>query len=447
MTTTSATTPVPTAPRKTGRSRDHGNVELVRFLSNVLGYIESMRDDERDLVPFKLGNLQCHLVTKPEYLKAAMFNEDWPPISRGRLTNLHKWYTTGLFLTYGPDHHRQRDELWKPLFEVPLITEVAVKRTAQWADAWKEGEPVEVYSNLRDLCWTIDWEALTGEDIAGRRDVLGALKLGVDALAWLPLPYGLKRWNWPVPQSRKTRAAKQKLDTLIAERIAERRPDGNGHDDLLARLVQQAEKDGITDDEHIRATFKMWFGADQLYALFTWTLYLLAQNPEVEARWHAELDEVLGDRPATADDVSKLVYTRNVLKESMRAIPPVWGFFRMMTEDYRLGDDVIPKGHLMAMSPWFTHRDARLWPDPHRFDPERWVEGAERPADVSYFPFSGGPYECHGNRLAMKEAVLVMATLGQRWSYRPVEDSEPVPAAQWATEPKGGLRMKPVRRG
>src|SRR5665213_723113 len=169
---TTATPPAQTAVRKTGRSRDHGNVELVRFLSNVLGYIESMRDDERDLVPFKLGNLQCHLVTKPEYLKAAMFNEDWPPISRGRLTNLHKWYTTGLFLTYGPDHHRQRDELWKPLFEVPLITEVAVKRTAQWADAWKEGEPVEVYSNLRDLCWTIDWEALTGEDIAGRRDIL-----------------------------------------------------------------------------------------------------------------------------------------------------------------------------------------------------------------------------------------------------------------------------------
>jgi cytochrome P450 len=445
-TSVTATPAPPSAPRA-GRSRDRGNVELVRFLSDVLGYIEGMRDDERDLVPFKLGNLQCHLVTKPEYLKQAMFNEDWPPISRGRLTNLQKWYTTGLFLTYGPDHHRQRDELWKPLFEEPRITEIAVERTASHAAAWQQGAPVELYTDLRDLCWTIDWQALTGEDIAGRPDILRALKLGVDALAWLPLPWGLSRWNWPVPQSRNTRAAKAKLDALITERIAERRPGGNGHDDLLARLVQQAERDGVTDDEHIRATFKMWFGADQLYALFAWTLHLLARNPQVEERWHAELDEVLGDRPATADDVSKLVYTRNVLKESMRAVPPVWGFFRMMTDDYQLGDGaVIPKGDLMAMSPWFTHRDPRLWPDPHRFDPERWVEGAERPPDLSYFPFSGGPYECHGNRLAMKEAVLIMATLGQRWSYRHADSGEPRPTAKWATEPKGGLRMNPVPR-
>ena len=84
-------TPAPPSAPRAGRSRDRGNVELVRFLSDVLGYIEGMRDDERDLVPFKLGNLQCHLVTKPEYLKQAMFNEDWPPISRGRLTNLQKW--------------------------------------------------------------------------------------------------------------------------------------------------------------------------------------------------------------------------------------------------------------------------------------------------------------------------------------------------------------------
>jgi cytochrome P450 len=436
-----------------GRSRDNGVIELVRFLSNPLTYLDALRDDGRDVVPFKLGNLPAHLVTKPELLKLAMFNEDWPPISRGRLMGLQKWYTEGLFLSYGPEHHRQRDDLWKPLFKDPLITDIAVERTRRKVDSWVEGQPIELYQELRSHCWAIDWQALTGTDLDAAPDVLEALELGVEALAWLVLPFGPARWNWALPQSRKTRDAKRKLDSIIALMIAERRSrigsNGSGPEpgeDFLTQLVRLADADGsITSDEQVRATFKMWFGADQLHALFTWTLWLLSQNPDVETRWHAELDSVLGDRPVTVDDMKSLPYTIKILHESMRVYPPVWGFFRMMTEDYKLGDAVIPKGHLMGMSPWATHRDPRYWTDPLRFDPERWSEGAQRPPELSYFPFSAGPYECHGRGLAMKEAVLILATLGQRWAYRPA-GAEPKPSATWATEPKKGARMKPVPR-
>jgi pentalenene oxygenase len=135
-----------------------------------------------------------------------------------------------------------------------------------------------------------------------------------------------------------------------------------------------------------------------------------------------------------------------VLKESMRVIPPVWGFFRQTTDDFELGGDVVPAGHLMAMSPWFTHRDPRLWPEPQRFDPDRWAGDAPRPPELSYFPFSAGPYECHGAGLAMQQAVLMLATIGRRWSFRPLRDTPPVPTATWATEPRRGLPMRPVRR-
>ena len=149
----------------------------------------------------------------------------------------------------------------------------------------------------------------------------------------------------------------------------------------------------------------------------------------------------------TVDDIKSLPYTIKVIHESMRVFPPVWGFFRLMTTDYQLGDGgpVIPRGHLMGMSPWATHRDGRYWPDPLRFDPERWNQDATRPPDLAYFPFSAGPYQCHGKELAMKEAVLILATLGQRWSYRPT-GAEPKPSATWATEPKQGAHFKPVRR-
>jgi cytochrome P450 len=449
-----AGTAAPQSAPPSGRSRDHGTIELVRFLSNPLTYLDKLRDDGRDVVPFKLGNLPAHLVTKPEYLKLAMFNEDWPPISRGRLMGLGKWYTEGLFLTYGPEHHRQRDDLWKPLFKEPAIPEIAVERTQRKVDSWVEGQPIELYKELRSHCWAIDWEALTGTDLDAAPDILEALELGVEALAWLVLPFGPARWNWPLPQSRKTRDAKRKLDSLIALMTSERRTrlkqsDGGptaDREDFLTQLVRLADADGsITTDEQIRATFKMWFGADQLHALFTWTLWLLSQNLDAEARWHAELDEVLGGRPVTEADIPNLPYTVKVIHESMRVFPPVWGFFRMMTEDYKLGDAVIPRGHLMAMSPWATHRDPRYWPDPLRFDPERWEAGATRPPELSFFPFSAGPYECHGRGLAMKEAVLILATIGQKWAFRPAGNA-PKPSATWATEPRGGSRMVPVPR-
>ena len=279
--------------------------------------------------------------------------------------------------------------------------------------------------------------------------MLEALELGVEALAWLVLPFGPARWNWALPQSRKTREAKRKLDSLMALMIAERRgrTDGGGPEDFLTRLVRLADAEGsITSDEQVRATFKMWFGADQLHALFTWTLWLLGQQPgrrgTLARRARRGARRPRGDRGRHPEAA---LHDQGACKESMRVYPPVWGFFRQMTEDFRLGDEVIPRGDLMGMSPWATHRDPRYWPDPLRFDPERWAEGAPRPPELSYFPFSSGPYECHGRGLAMKEAALILATLGQRWAYRPA-GPEPKPTATWATEPKGGVRMKPVPR-
>ena len=168
----------PSAPA-TGKSRDNGVIELVRFLSNPLTYIDGLREDGRDVVPFKLGNQPIHLVTKPELLKAAMINEDWPPLSRGRLMGLTRWYNEGLFLTYGPEHHRQRDELWNPLFDDSQVTDIAVERTAKLADSWVEGQPIEIYKAMRSNCWAIDWQALTGTDLDAAPDILEALEYGV----------------------------------------------------------------------------------------------------------------------------------------------------------------------------------------------------------------------------------------------------------------------------
>jgi cytochrome P450 len=352
---------------------------------------------------------------------------------------LDKWYGGGLILTEGAEHHRQRDELWKPLLADPATAQIAVARAARRAASWVEGEPIEVFGELRSLCWSIDWQTLTGEDLDAAPELLAAQEAGTAAMQWLLGPFGAARWGMPLPASARTRAARARLDAAIDALIAERRAEPRA--DLLSRLVEREADDGL-----VRATFKQWLGADQLHALFTWTLHLLAGHPEIEARWHAELDEVLGDRAATADDVRALTVTRRVIKEAMRLYPPIWGFFRQVTADYPLDGATIPAGHVIAMSQWVTHRDPSLWPDPDRFDPDRWADGATRPPEVSYFPFSAGPYECHARGMATTEAILVLATLGQRWAFRPVDDRPPRPTATGTIVPKGGLRMRPALR-
>ncbi len=413
---------------------------LARFGADPLRFLDSLRDDGREIVPFTLGNMHCHLLTRPEHIKQVLESEDWPPLSRGRMMALDRWYGGGLILTEGAEHHRQRDELWKPVLADPAAAAgTAVTRAARRADSWTEGAPIELFTELRSLCWSIEWETLTGEDLDASPELLQAQEAGIAAMQWLLGPFGSARWGWPTPASSRTRAARDRLDAAIDAMIAERR--ARPREDVLSAIAARETDDGV-----VRATFKQWLGADLLHVLFTWTLQLLATHEDIEARWHAELDEVLGDRPATADDLGALIYTRHIVKESLRLYPPIPGFFRQVTADYAVDGTTIPADHVIVMSQWITHRDPELWPDPMRFDPDRWGDGAPRPPAISYFPFSAGPYECHAHGLATTEAILILATLGQRWALRPVDDGEPRPVATGTIAPKGGLRMTPVAR-
>jgi cytochrome P450 len=400
-------------------ARRRGAVQLARFGANPLAYLDAARSLEGDVLSARLGSQTVHLVRRPQLIHAALVNEDWPPLSRGRMMGLDKWYSGGLILTEGLEHHRQRDQLWKPLLADPRTLEIARERTERWLDTWTNA-PMELFSAFRSHVWGIDWATLTGEEITP--ELLRAQEAGVAALVWLLGPYGPRRWS--TPAGARTRAARRRLDAAIDAAIAARRATPS--DDLLSRLVALEP-----DDQLVQATVKQWLGADQLMGIFTWGLHLLARHPETEARWHASLD---------AGDTG---FTIRVVKETLRLYPPVWSFFREVTADYRLGDHVIPRADLMALSPYFTHRDETVWADPLRFDPDRWES---EPEPGAYFPFSAGPYECHAHGLAMQEAVLIMAAVGRRFRLKPMSEDPPRPLATGAIVPKGGLRMRPLPR-
>src|SRR5205085_3973745 len=179
-------------------------------------------------------------------------------------------------------------------------------------------------------------------------------------------------------------------------------------------------------------------------AALSWPLYLLSRNPEVEARLHRELDSTLRGRVPEATDLAGLPYVERVLSESMRLFPPAWAVGRLAQEDVELSGRIVRRGETVILSQWVIHRDPALWPDPLRFDPDRF----ERPPvhRFAYFPFGGGPRVCIGDGFAWTELLLLLATLAQTFRFRLAAGQRIEPAPRVTLRLKHGLRMIPVRR-
>ncbi len=183
-------------------------------------------------------------------------------------------------------------------------------------------------------------------------------------------------------------------------------------------------------------------GHETTAVALSWTLYLLSQHPEVEAKLRSELDEVLGGRAPTLSDLPQLAYTRMVLDESLRLYPPAWVTERKALSEDEISGFHIPAGTTVVISPYATHRHPQFWPDAEIFDPERFQAGcsAGRPR-YAYFPFGGGPRQCIGNSFALLEAQIILAAIIQRYRLEFAPGWKVMPEPLVTLRPKGGLWM------
>ena len=243
------------------------------------------------------------------------------------------------------------------------------------------------------------------------------------------------------------------LDTAINRLIAARRdaPEGAAAD-LLARLITARGEggDGALSEREIRDQVVTIFiaGHETTAQALTWTWYLLSQHPAAEARMHAELDEVLCGRTPTQEDMPRLAYTRRVIEESMRIYPTAPAISnRVASADDEICGVKVKKGTSIVIAPWLLHHHNRLWSDPNRFDPDRFLpENSAGRHRFSYLPFGGGRRVCAGKALAMNEAVLILASLAQRYQLRLAPGEVVHPEAGITLRPKYGLKMTLAHR-
>jgi cytochrome P450 len=185
----------------------------------------------------------------------------------------------------------------------------------------------------------------------------------------------------------------------------------------------------------------------------TWTWYLLDQNPAAARALHDELARVLAGRAPTITDIADLPYTRGVVHESLRLFPPAWIIGRRALADVRAGEWTIPAGSLIVASPWVVHRHPDYWSSPLAYRPQRWLdedgnfdESAPGQPRGAWFPFGWGNRRCIGDQFALIEAVLVVASLAQRWTPRPERGRPVLPAPLVTLRPREGLPATLIAR-
>lgn len=359
----------------------------------------------------------------------------------------------GLLLSDGDFWLKQR-RLMQPVFhrqKIQAFMDMMSEETAAMLSRWERnaasGEPLNIQQDMMRLTLSVITRALFQERVGDESGRVGKnlTILLEDAVYRFDHPFYPSR-SIPTPRNRRYRQAKTELYAVIDSLVDHRRGSVGKYSDLLDLLMLARDEEtgeGMSAEQLRYELVTLFIAGHETTALaLSWAFYLLAQHPEARARLQAEAAQVLAGRIPTADDLANLKYTRMVLDETMRLYPPAW-----LTNRRAIGADeiegyAIPAGAELTVSPYATHHDASLWPEPFKFDPERFTsERSTGRHRYAYFPFGGGPRQCIGNNFALMEAQLILAAITQHYFLDLVPGKPVVTEALITLRPKDGPWM------
>lgn len=422
---------------------------LTKFRANAPEFLLDVAREYGDLAYFRLGPQHAYLVGDPDRIKDVLVTHQANFTKSRMLERARKLLGDGLLTSEGELHTRQR-RLVQPAFHRDRMAGYAaamVECAAQCRDRWEAGATLDVSKEMMRLTLAIVARTLFSADVTSETDEIGAALTHVfEAVDKMLMPFSEWLEKLRTPSVRRFERARDRLDQTIYRLIAQHRAGGCDTGDLLSMLLLAQDDEthaGMTDRQIRDEALTLFLAGHETTAnALTWTWYLLSQNPEAEARLHAEIDGALDGRLPAFEDLPRLRYTEMVLAESIRLYPPAWGIGRRAIQDYRIGDYTVPARSILIMSPYVVHRNPRWFPDPERFDPDRWLpdRAAARPK-FSYFPFGAGARVCIGERFAWTEGVLLLAMLARRWRLRLVPGHRVETRALITLRAKYGMRM------
>ncbi len=422
-----------------------GNMPLASRdpLSVLLGWAQEFGD----IFYYRAAWIHVYFLNHPDLIEAVLVR-NYQNFLKDHVVRKSRWFFgDGLLTNEGESWLRQR-RLSQPAFHRERIESYAKTMTGytgQMLSGLRNGETRDIHQEMMQLTLRIVVQALFSVE----SEVIGKISAAMNVLMRnssgirLLLP-PVARYL-PMPAMIGFRHAVRQLDETVYRIIALRRANQRDTGDLLSMLMQARDEDGTRmSDKQLRDEVLTFLiaGHETTALVLSWTWHLLGQNPGPEQRLHQELDLVLKGRVPAFADLPALPHTERVIKEAMRLYPPAWSVARTVVSEFELRGYRIPAGANVVMSQWIMHRDARYFPDPERFDPDRWLPGrSQQMPRFAYFPFGGGPRQCIGASFAMLEATLLLAAIAQQFRFRPAPGLPVASVPSFTLRPKGGIKM------
>jgi cytochrome P450 len=425
---------------------------LREFRRDSAAFLLKTSRQHRGIAYFRLGTQDIYLLNEPEHVKEVLVTQQNNFTKSRVLQRSKRMLGEGLLTSEGEFHLRQR-RMMQPAFHRDRLRGYATAMT-EWGlrtrERWQPGQTVDMADEMMRLTLAVVAQTLFSADVEEEAADIGqALTAVLDLFDLVLLPFSEFLEKLPLPFVKRFVKARATLDRIIYRIIAEHRASGQDKGDLLSMLLlAQDEEDGTASgrmsDEQVRDEAMTLFlaGHETTANALTWTWYLLSQHPHIAARMHAEIDRALVGRAPGFDDIPALKYVEQVFAEAMRLYPPAWGIGRQTKQAFTLGGYEIAAGSIMLMSPYAMHRDPRFYPEPDRFDPDRWLpEAAAARPKFAYFPFGGGARLCIGERFAWMEGVLLLTCLAQKFAPKLVPGHPVETKAMITLRPKYGMKM------
>lgn len=423
--------------------------DLWDFRKDPLKFLTNLRSFG-DMVFLSLGNQDIYLLNHPDYIKDVLVTQN-RNFHKGRGLQRSKRLLGEGLLTSEEDFHKRQRRLVQPAFHRQRIAnyaKVMVDYAKRTRESWQPEKTINISEEMMKLTLAIVAKTLFNADVEKDADELGkAMAVFVKSFDFITLPFVEILEKLPLPRVKAFNDARDLLDKTIYRIIAERRANKEDVGDLLSMILisedEEGDGKGMTDLQARDEIMTLFIAGHETTAnALTWTWYLLSKHPEIEAKLWKELDEVLQGNLPTVDDYSKLKYTEMVFYESMRLYPPAWLIGRRVIKECEVGGYTLPLNSITFMSQYLMHRDERYFPEPDKFDPDRWKpEIKEQRPKHSYFPFGGGVRQCIGETFAWMEGVLLLATIAQKWKISVVEGHKVEPHPMITLRVKNDIPM------
>jgi cytochrome P450 len=437
---------------------------MSRMKSDLLGSRLKLQRDYGDCVSLGMGPYRLFVFFHPDQVREVLVTHARSMIRLPRVTQTFaQWNGSSILIAEGEQWIHQR-RLVQHAFQPSRMDHYGrtmVSSARRLVDLWlgvidREGwldvdiDEAMTRLTLSIICRTM-FDSEIGDTSAEIADAVSVLS--EVAFREMQSPFSLPTWI-PTARNRRKRWAIDFLKNVVRGFVRERRENDDDRGDLLSILMTAEDEESggrrLNENEVCdEAMTLMLTGHDTTAAALDWLWYNIARFPDVARRCHDEVDSVVGGRDPVSGDMDELDYLVATIKESLRLYPPVVGVFpRQTTADLIIGGYEVPRKSLVALSSFVTQRDPRWFPDPERFDPQRFLPPRiDEIPDGAWFPFGTGPRSCIGQSFAMTEIVLVAATMLQSYSVTTIAGAdEPGREVKMTLRPKGRLMLRWKRR-